>query len=93
MRYIINDHLVLLRAPEGPLAPYIASFSNLHSATLCPAAHSEIEKDLASCRGPGPNSVRLPGRLGSASSRSGRPAEDLHAVVPAKTRGAAFHHD
>jgi hypothetical protein len=28
MRYIINDHVVLLRAPEGPLAPYIASFSN-----------------------------------------------------------------
>lgn len=28
MRYIINDHVVLLRAPEGPLAPYIASFSH-----------------------------------------------------------------
>ena len=27
MRYIINDQVVLLRAPEGPLAPYIASFS------------------------------------------------------------------
>ena len=28
MRYIINDHVVLQHAPEGPLAPYIASFSN-----------------------------------------------------------------
>jgi hypothetical protein len=28
VRYIINDHVVLQRAPEGPLAPYIASFSN-----------------------------------------------------------------
>ena len=27
MRYIINDQVVLLRAPEGPLAPYIVSFS------------------------------------------------------------------
>jgi integrase/recombinase XerD len=31
VRYIINDHVVLLRAPEGPLAPYIASFSNCAS--------------------------------------------------------------
>ena len=28
MRYIINDHVVLQRAPEGPLAPYVAPFSN-----------------------------------------------------------------
>ena len=27
MKFIINDQMVLLRAPEGPLAPYIASFS------------------------------------------------------------------
>ena len=27
MKFIINDQVVLLRAPEGPLAPYIVSFS------------------------------------------------------------------
>ena len=27
MKFIINDQVVLLRAPKGPLAPYIASFS------------------------------------------------------------------
>jgi site-specific recombinase XerD len=27
MRFIVNDQVVLLRAPEGPLAPYIVSFS------------------------------------------------------------------
>ena len=27
MKFIINDQVVLLRAPDGPLAPYIASFS------------------------------------------------------------------
>ena len=27
MSFIVNDQIVLLRAPEGPLAPYIASFS------------------------------------------------------------------
>ena len=27
MKFIINDQMVLLRAPEGPLAPYVASFS------------------------------------------------------------------
>jgi integrase/recombinase XerD len=31
VRYIINDQVVLLRAPEGPLAPYIASFSKCAS--------------------------------------------------------------
>ena len=31
MSYIIYDHVVLLRAPEGPLAPYVAPFSNLAS--------------------------------------------------------------
>jgi len=27
VKFIINDQMVLLRAPEGPLAPYIAAFS------------------------------------------------------------------
>jgi integrase/recombinase XerD len=27
VKFIVNDQVVLLRAPEGPLAPYIASFS------------------------------------------------------------------
>jgi hypothetical protein len=27
MKFIIKDRVVLLRAPDGPLAPYIASFS------------------------------------------------------------------
>jgi len=27
VKFIVNDHVVLLRAPEGPLAPYIVSFS------------------------------------------------------------------
>src|ERR1700761_6495084 len=27
MKLVINDRIVLLRAPEGPLAPYIVSFS------------------------------------------------------------------
>ena len=27
MKFIINDQMVLLRAPEGPLAPHIAPFS------------------------------------------------------------------
>jgi hypothetical protein len=27
MKFIINDQMVLLFAPEGPLVPYIASFS------------------------------------------------------------------
>ena len=27
MKFIINDQMVLLRAPEGPLAPYIIPFS------------------------------------------------------------------
>ena len=28
MKYVINDQVVSLRAPEGPLAVYIGSFSN-----------------------------------------------------------------
>jgi site-specific recombinase XerD len=27
MKFVVNDQLVLLRAPEGPLAPYVVSFS------------------------------------------------------------------
>ena len=27
MKFIVNDQMVLLRAPEGSLAPYIVSFS------------------------------------------------------------------
>ena len=27
MKHAINDHLVLLRAPEGPLAAYLGSFA------------------------------------------------------------------
>jgi integrase/recombinase XerD len=27
VKFIVNDHMVLIRAPEGSLAPYIASFS------------------------------------------------------------------
>jgi integrase/recombinase XerD len=27
VKFIVNDQMVLLRAPEGPLAPYISSFS------------------------------------------------------------------
>src|SRR5438093_3928832 len=27
MKYLINDHLVLSRVPEGPLAPYLGPFA------------------------------------------------------------------
>jgi len=47
---------------------------------------------LAIRRGLGGNSVRFRGRFWSASSPD-RPAEDVHTVVPADTRGAASHHD
>lgn len=32
MKYIVNDQIVLLRAPEGPFAAYIASFAGFVSA-------------------------------------------------------------
>ena len=27
MKYVVNDQVVLSRVPEGPLAPYMASFA------------------------------------------------------------------
>ena len=47
---------------------------------------------LTSRRGLGDNSIRFRGRFWSASSPD-RPAEDVHTVVPADTRGAACHYD
>ena len=32
MRFVINDQLVLSRAPDGPVAPYIGAFAKSQSA-------------------------------------------------------------
>lgn len=49
MKYIINDHLVLSRVPEGPLAAYLNPFAELLSQQGYAQRYIHRQVMLAAC--------------------------------------------
>lgn len=62
MKHVINDHLVLSRVPEGPLAPYLSSFAE--SLNRQGYARSSIHRQvmLAACFSRWLKQTRMPPR-------------------------------